>query len=275
MKKLVLLGILVCFAAATLPAQQPAQPDVWASLTYIKVAPEHTQAYTAIARDMSQKVFEAVAANDRNFLHWSAARVLYPSPDAKYNWVGASVYIGAPPTPDAAAIEDVLKRTLGMTQAQFDAKAGPVRQIVGSQLLRRRGTATAQPTSQGDVRVMFGLKIKPGMANEVWDRTTNATQPLWQERANRGEIRGWSMWSRSFPWNEGEADAYGVIVHKDLASALKGVDQSTAAEIFAKVHPGKSYAGFIHDGRDYSDIVSTEILTVVAAVNQQPRTGTN
>jgi type II secretory pathway pseudopilin PulG len=277
MRRLVILGVLAALAVASLGAQQPAaQPDTWAVLTYIKVAPEHMQAYREVIATQSKKVFAAWAAADRNLVHWSAAQVLYPAPDAPYNWIGATVHTGPPPQPgNTAAIEPLLKQTLGLSLAEFEAKVGPMRKVVGTQLLRRRGAAMGQPTSEGDVRVMFGLKINAGMGNEFWDRTTNATQPIWQERATRGEIRGWSLWSRSYPWKDGEADAYGVVVHKDFASALKGIDQSTAAEIFAKVHPGKNYAAFINDGRDYSDIVSTEIAAVVASVNQQPRQGTN
>ena len=95
------------------------------------------------------------------------------------------------------------------------------------------------------------------------------TEPVAQARAANGEFNSWSLWSRVFPAGAATSyDALSVMYFKDQASAIKGLSSTTAVEAFQKVHPGKNYAAYINNLRDYSELQQRMLMQVIAAVER-------
>ena len=55
---------------------------------------------------------------------------------------------------------------------------------------------------------------------------------------------------------------------KDLASAIKGLDATKGVETFLKTHPGKNYAAYVNNGRDYSELQQRFVMQVIALVER-------
>lgn len=272
MKRLRLTSILVMLLASVTLAQQPAQPDMYLQLTYFKVAPENDEAYRNLLTTAATKFYQELLNVNPNLVHWSSAATWYAGPDGPgYNYVGAVIYSGTPPEP-GANLEEVFKKATGMSQADYQKKLQSLRTIVGSELLVRVAGTSIGNTKVGDFRVATQSKHNPGMANEHHEYVRTQTLPIWQERVATGEVNGWSLWSRVFP--AGSASGYddmSVVRFKDLAGAVKGIDTSKSAAIFAKVHPDKNYAAYINNGRDYSEPTLRQMTRVVAVVERAPR----
>jgi len=251
---------------------QQAEPDVYVTVSYIKVLPGQDEAYrTHLATAAKAFYKEAMAANP-NFLGWSAARTMYQGvgegPD--FDYVAASVFAGSPPEP-GANMDALFQKATGMSQADYQKKLAGMRTMVGSEILRRRATTGLKPGSykEGDIRVVNRFKIKPGMGDEYMAMSQTMTQPMMQARVANGELKAWSMWSRVFPAGEATSyDGMSVWYWKDLASAIKGLDPAKGLETFVKTHPGKNYATFINNGRDYSELQQRSIMQVVAMVER-------
>lgn len=272
MKRLRIIPFLVVLLASVTMAQQPAQPDMYLQLTYSKVAPENEEAYRTFVTTMSTKFYQELMNVNANLVHWSSAVALYPGPDGPgYNYVGAAIFSGPPPEP-GANLEEVYRKAVGISQADYQKKLQSLRTIVGTELLVRVAGTTIGNTKVGDFRVATQVKHKPGMGGEHHEYARTQTLPIWQERVATGEVSGWSLWSRVFPWGSHSGyDDLGVVRFRDLASAIKGPDGSKTAAIFAKVHPDKNYAAYINNGQDYSEPTMRQMTRVIAVVERAPR----
>jgi len=271
-RRLRIIPIIVLLLASVTLAQQPAQPDMYLQLTYFKVAPENEEAYRTTLTTVSTKFYQELMNVNPRLMHWSSAMTWYPGPDGPdYNFVGATIYSGPPPEP-GANLEDVFRKATGMPQADYQKKLQSLRTVVGSELMVRvTGTAIGN-TKVGDFRVATQIKHKPGMAGEHHEYARTQSLPIWQERVATGEVNGWSLWSRVFPWgNQSGYHDLGVVRFKDLAGAVKGPVASKTAAIFAKVHPDKTYAAYINNGLDYSEPVMRQLTRVIAVVERAPR----
>jgi hypothetical protein len=63
-------------------------------------------------------------------------------------------------------------------------------------------------------------------------------------------------------------DGFTVQYFKDLASAVKGLEATKGVEALLKVHPGKNYATYVNDARDYSELQQRLVMQVVALVER-------
>jgi len=103
------------------------------------------------------------------------------------------------------------------------------------------------------------------MGSEYFDTARTMAQPILQARAAAGELKTWSVWSRVFPAGAGTSyDALSVMYFKDMASAIKGLDGTKGLEAFMKAHPGKNYATYINNLRDYSQLQQRFIMQIIA-----------
>ena len=122
---------------------------------------------------------------------------------------------------------------------------------------------------EGDFRVVAQLKIKPGMSDEYINMVQTVTQPVMAERVANGELKSWTVWGRVFPAGVAASyDGFTVQYFKDLASAIKGLDATKGIQAFQKVHPGKSYATYVNNARDYSDVQLRLVMQVFALVER-------
>jgi hypothetical protein len=271
LKPLVRLSLVFAFVftallGATALAQQ-AQPDVYVVVSYIKVLPGQDEAYRNYLTTTGKKLFQELMAANPSFLYWSSARTMYQGIEhgAEFDYIGASVYAGPPPEP-GANLDAIYQKATGISQADLGKKLAAMRTVVGTEVLRQRaGITTPVVVKEGDFRVVGRYRIKPGMGDEYYEMARTMGQPMMQARAANGELKGWSVWSRVFPAGAGTSyDALGVTYFKDLASAIKGLDPAKGLETFQKIHPGKSYAGYINNGRDYSELQERFLMQIVA-----------
>jgi hypothetical protein len=276
MRKLVLRTSLV-FALASLIAgtalAQQAEPDRYVVVSYIKVLPGQDDAYREYLGSTGKKVYQELMAANPNFMAWSVAKAMYPgvSEGTDYDYVSASVFVGAVPEP-GMNMDPIAQKAAGMSNADLQKKLSAMRTIVGSEVLRRRaGTGALGTFKEGDFRVAARIKIKEDMGAEYFETIQNVAQPVWQARVAAGSVKGWSVWSRVFP--AGAATSYDVLsvtYYKDLASAIKGPGDNEA-EVFAKAHPGKNYATWVDNRRDYSQLQQRNVMQVIALVERPAR----
>jgi len=267
------LALVVAFTAlfgANALAQQ-AQPDLYVVVSYIKVVPGQEAAYRSYLTSTAKKVYQELMAADANLLTWSSAQTMYQGMEhgSDFDFVGAAVYAGTPPEP-GANVDAILMKAAGMSQADLGKKLATMRTIVGTEVLRyRAGTMTPGVLKEGDVRVVGRSKVKPGMGDEYYEMARSMAQPMMQARVAGGEMKSWSLWSRVFPSGAATSyDALSVTYFKDMASAIKGLDPAKGAEVFQKTHPGKSYAAYVNNGRDYSELQQRFVMQVIALVER-------
>jgi hypothetical protein len=262
----VLVGLLAGIATA-----QQAEPDRYVVATYIKVLPGQDEAYRTHVSTISKKLFKEMMAADSTFLSWSLARAMYQGMEhgGDFDYVAASAYAGSLPEP-GANMDALFQKASGMSQGDYQKKMNTMRTIVGTEVLRRRaGTGGAGSFKEGDFRVVARIRIKPGMGDEYVTMAQTMAQPVWQARVANGELKGWSLWSREFPAGAATSyDAMTVTYWKDLASAIKGLDPAKGLEAFTKTHPGKNYATYISNARDYSELQQRNIMQIVALVER-------
>ena len=241
-----------------------------AVLTYIKTAPDTQDAYREHVVNVSTKFYEELLREQPTLVHWSAASVMYPGLENNtYNFVTAAVFAGPPPEP-AVQADALYQKVSGLSRVEYVKKLNGLRTVVATELLRSVGRVSAPGTLKvGDFRVVNQLRIKPGMASEFVDLIQTKMQPIMELRRGAGELKGWSTWTRQFPAGASTTyDALTVSYFKDLASAVKGLDGAKTAEVFAKAHPGKNYAAYVNDVRDYVEVQNRAMHRVVALVER-------
>jgi hypothetical protein len=267
------LAFVVAFTAllaGTALAQQ-AQPDRYVVVSYIKALPGQEAAYRSYLTTTGKKVYQELMAADANLLTWSSAQAMHQGMEhgSDFDFVGATVYAGPPPEP-GTNVDAILMKAAGMSQADLGKKLATMRTIVGTEVLRyRAGTMAPGVLKEGDVRVVGRVKVKPGMGDEYYEMAKSMAEPMMQARVAGGELKSWSLWSRVFPSGAATSyDALTVTYFKDLASAIKGLDAAKGVEAFQKTHPGKSYAAYVNNGRDYSELQQRFVMQVVALVER-------
>lgn len=250
---------------------QSAAPDVYVVVTYIKVLPGQDEAYRTYLTTTAKKIFQEQMAANQNLLFWSSAKTMYQGMEhgSDFDYVGAAVFAGPPPEPTTLP-DPLVMKAAGMTQADLAKKLASMRTIVGTEVLRQQaGISAPGVLKEGDFRVAARMRIKPGMFDEYYEMARTMTQPMAQARAANGELKSWSVWSRSFPAGAGTSyDALAVTYFKDMASAIKGLDATKGVETFLKTHPGKNYATYINNGRDYSELQQRFLMQVISLVER-------
>jgi hypothetical protein len=270
MKQILSVVSLVVLWASLGAAQQPAasEPDRYAVLTYVKVAPENQDAYKEFVTVTTKKFYQELLNVEPKLQMWSAAQRMFGGPgDNEYNWTTVAVFSGAPPEPDAN-MDAVYLKASGMSRADYQKKLGALRTVVGTELLRRVTGTAAVTGREGSFRVAARIKYKDGMRDEFIERARMLTVPMMQERVNTGEIIASNLWEPRF--GSARYHALGVNTFKDLASAVKGLDTDKAPALFAKVAPGQSYAGYVSNGTAYSSTEAQELSHVIASVERAP-----
>ena len=265
-----LLAVLIGGSAFAQPAQ-PAQPDLYVSVTYMKILSGQEDAYRAYLNTTVKKLYQEMMAANPSYLSWSSAKAMYLGMEhgLDFDYVGASIYSGPPPEPGSVPDAIYMKAT-GMSSADLAKKVAAMRTVVGTEVLRyRAGVRLPGVLKEGDFRVVNRIKIKPGMGDEYYDAAQTVTQPVNAERIANGELKSWSLWSRVFPAGVAVSyDGFTVQYFKDLASAIKGLDATKGVQAFLKVHPGRSYATWVNNARDYSELQQRLVMQVIALVER-------
>ncbi len=272
LSRLTLAFVVAVTALFCAPAiAQQAAPDLYVSVSYIKVLPGQDAAYRSYLTTTGKKVFQEMMAADASFVTWTSAQMMYQGMEhgSDFDFVGASVYAGTPPEPGANNDAIIMKAT-GMSQADLGKKLSTMRTIVGTEVLRyRAGTMAPGVLKEGDVRVIGRVRVKPGMADEYYAMAKDVAEPMMRARVAGGELKSWSVWSRIFPAGAATSyDALTVTYFKDLASAIKGLDAARGAEAFQKVHPGKNFGTYVNNARDYGELQQRFVMQVISLVER-------
>lgn len=269
------LLLMLAFMFSALPgapaSAQQAQPDVFVVVTYLKTLPGQEEAYRSYLATTAKKVFQEQMAVTPNLLAWSSAQMQFHGTEAgpDFDFVGASAYAGPPP--EVSALSDaVAQKAAGMSAADLTKKLASMRTIVGTEILRQRaGTTSPAGLGEGDYRVIARVRIAPGMGDEYYQTAKTMAEPMMQARAAAGELKSWSVWSRVFP--AGAATSYDALVvtyFKDRASAITGLDGRKGMESFLKTHPDRSFATYISNARDYSELQQRSLMRVISRVER-------
>ncbi len=266
------LTVALCVCATEGSALAQAAPTEYhAVITYIMTAPGMGDAYRDQLVNVSAKFYEEMLKEQPTLVHWSSASVMYPGlENNSFNYVSAAVYAGPPPEPSVPS-DAIFQKVSGLSRVDYQKKLTGMRTVVATELVRSVSRMSPSPGTLkvGDFRVSSQLRIKPGMGSEFVDLIQTKMQPMMQLRQGAGELKSWSVWTRQFPSGAGSTyDALVVSYYKDLASAVKGLDASKTADVFARAHPGKSYSGYVNDVRDYAEVQNRALHRVVALVER-------
>ena len=273
LKPLVRVSLVLVFTALLcgVALAQQAQPDLYVTVSYIKVQPGQEDAYRAYLTTTAKKFYQEMMAANPSFLSWSSARAMYQGTEQgmDFDYAGASIYSGPPPEP-GANLDAISMKATGMSQADLGKKLAAMRTVVGTEVLGyRAGVRMPGVLKEGDFRIASRVRIKPGMGDEYYAMAQTITQPVMEARIAGGELKSWSIWARVFPSGVATSyDALAVSYFKDLASAIKGLDAAKGVETFLKIHPGKNYATYVSNARDYSELQQRFIMQVVALVER-------
>ena len=269
LKPLFRLSLVCLFMAlfAGVALAQQAQPDLYVSVTYMKILPGQEDAYRAYLNTTVKKLYQEMMVANPSYLSWSSAKAMYLGMEhgMDFDYVGASIYSGPPPEPGSVPDAIYMKAT-GMSSADLAKKVATMRTVVGTEVLRyAAGIRPPGALKEGDFRVVAQIKIKLGMGDEYMNMAQTVTQPIMAERIANGEFKSWSVWARVFPSGVATSyDALTVTYFKDQASAIKGLDAAKGVEAFLKIHPGKNYATVVSNTRDYSELQQRFIMQIVA-----------
>ena len=154
-KPLVRLSLVVVltalFSGAALAQQaQPVQPDLYVTVSYIKVLPGQDDAYRTYLTTTAKKLYQEMMVANPTFLSWSSARAMYLGMEhgMDFDYVGASIYSGPPPEP-GANLDALYMKATGMSQADIAKKVATMRTIVGTEVLRYAGGRQAPGRDEG------------------------------------------------------------------------------------------------------------------------------
>ena len=116
---------------------QPAQPDRYVVVLDIKVVPGQEAAYRAYLTTTAKKVYQELMATNANLLTWSSAQTMYQGMEhgSDFDFVGATVYAGAPPEP-GVNVDAAIMKAAGLSQADLGKKLATMRTVVGTEVLR-------------------------------------------------------------------------------------------------------------------------------------------
>ena len=270
----VILAVLLLAPAASAPQAQAPAPTYYVSISYLKTLPGQAAAHRTWITTMSKKFYQELMSAEPSFVHWDCAQNMFHAMEPQdHDYACVTVTQGAPLDP-GRDMEPIYKK-LGTTSADYQAKLGTIRTVVGSELLRRISGTSATSTGttvEGNFRVTNQFKLTPGMMDEFTTRATTLTLPLMQSRVTTADgLKSWSMWTRLFPAGAAmDYDVVAVTSHGTLANAVGGGggNPNGGAEAFMKVHPDKNFATYNNNGREYATSQRRLISRVVAMVER-------
>ena len=262
MRRLNTLLLTLAMATAAL-AQQPATRYTVGIRS--KVDPAKRAEYVEFVKNTSAKVMKEWLNTNPKFIGWSVLEVSYGgSPLADYNFTSGMTWEGPPPEDAIATFQAAVKKA-GMSPDDYQAKLRSLRTVVGQHL--RRSVASVQGPN-GDYTVASYFKAAPGRLEECRESLRTVSQPVYASMVKDGAITGWGAGEVVFPRGQSQPfDFFAATSYKTLAEAVERANPY--APHFAKVHPGKSYIGYIDFYRASRTLVRTDLLHTIARVSRQ------
>ncbi len=228
-RRVLLLPVLV----AALYGQQTT-PVVATSTFYDSDNPAE---FVAFSKSTSLKLYQTILKEDPKVRMATMSVRLFggnPAPVGRYRLVVIKDgYAEASPALVAAVYQK-----MGMTQAEYQKQAVPLRKVTGSTLRVRIGTTADDAIAQlveGDIIRTDLKKIMPDRADDYYRMEMESYLPVHRQMAKDGQFKSWSLWAfRSPAGVDREYDAVTTTVFKDFEAAMAN---QRFPEGFAKVFP--------------------------------------
>jgi hypothetical protein len=264
-------GLALLLGSAAL-AQQPQRINYRIS-NYFNVAPDKVGAMLDEARSSGRKLMQDRLASGENITSWLLLRTAFRgvTPALPYNYVVSVTFDGAPQTPNAAARDQLYRRSTGMSFQDYNQKVNALRTNVGSRLDRVEAAAPGSQTKDGNYINVTRWKITQGRGGDYGNYVTNMLLPLNSLAVKEGRSMGWSAARVVSPG--GPAVPFNAVLSnivKDIAAALP-----TTAPVpnqgqmnFLKAFPGQNFATFNELGQSLRTLVRTEMFEVMVAVER-------
>lgn len=254
--------IFLSLAAAALTllwAQTPKPPITYLVVNYYSVQRGSESAYIQSMESDGKKFLAEMMNQTPNLLEWGLSTAAFTGvkPDGRL-YVLTTAYLGPPPQLDADRRDAITKKALGISWLAYQSKSLALRKPVGNELYRVIAMAPPSAPPEYSLLVRFKSEWAQQAANE--DLIRNWIQPMAAAdiKEGTGRVSWGAAWlasptGESMPYTYATAHGY-----KDLATVIQGVREGE--DLFRKVHPEKSYSGYLTWSRDVRRIVETQIV---------------
>jgi hypothetical protein len=233
---LLALATLAVVTVTSLQGQQPAVPEFYQTLHYIKVPQASRTEFDKMITDVSIKIAET-RVNAGEIISWTLLRAVMPAgSEARADYLVSTLYQGVPPEPRDQSANVALFKKAGMTMSYdaFLTLRDRTSSLVATELWRP-GSRVGAP-QKGHYVVINQMKAKDAEAYANFEQTM--WRPIAEQIVKDGGMSGWIFASKQLP--SGSDTPY-TFYTADMYPTWAAVFQPWAGEAaFAKVHPGKN-----------------------------------
>ena len=234
-KFLCTLATLGVVMVSQLQGEEPAAPDYYQTLVYIKVPPAGRSDYNQLVKDILMKTAEA-RVKSGEIISWTLLQAVMPAgEEARADYVMSTIFPKLPPAPLDQAGNEALFKAAGvkMSYDEFVAKRSKLTSLVASELWKPRARVGAP--QKGHYLYINRMKVNDAEAYGNFEQTV--WRPLAEHLVKTGALSGWIYATKILPTGtDTPFSAYTSDMFPTWEAIFKewGFD-----EAFAKVHPGK------------------------------------
>lgn len=233
---LLAVATLAVATVSQLHGQQPAVPQYYQILHYIKVPQASRTEFDKMIQDVSIKIADTrVKAGE--IVSWTLLRAVMPAgSEARADYLISTMYQGAPPAPLDHSANVALFKKAGLTMSYdaFLAIRDRTSSLAAVELWRPRSRVGAP--QKGHYLVINHMRAKDAEAYTEFEQTV--WRPIAEQMVKDGGLSGWIFASKQLPSG---SDTDYTFYTADMYPTWAAVFQPwTGATAFAKVHPGKN-----------------------------------
>lgn len=228
--------LLTAALALTTTAQNQQRPAIWATITYLKVAPDKAAQYEEALSTTYRKLMESRISAGEVTRYVSARMIMPAGADAKYNYISAVFQTGVP-TLDRSR-EEVEKdwTRAGLKRASYiDRMSSLGAVMVKRELWRNIEMLGASET--GDF-VRFDTK-KVSKPSDYVNNERTYYKPFWGERMKQGALKGWALYVVALPGGEDRPYSFVTVQWFKDEKQMYGPAAVPAVESWKIAAPGK------------------------------------
>jgi len=234
-KRLCIFATLAVASVTQLPAEQPAAPDYYQTLSYIRVPAAGRAAFDRLMKDVSIKTADA-RVKSGEIISWTLLRAVMPAgEEARADYVMSTIYDKLPPAPlDQAGNDALFKRAgVAMSHQDYISQRNKVSSLVTTEMWKPRARVGAPQV--GHYLFINSMKVEDEKAYGEFE--LNVWRPLAEHLVKAGTLSGWIYATTILP--EGPETPYTAYT-SDMFPSWEAVFKNWGFdEAFAKVHPGK------------------------------------
>jgi hypothetical protein len=273
MKRFILLSAIAMAALFSLATANAQQKINYRVSTYVKIAPDKEAAALEFAKTNGTKLIREMMNSGQTPLTAIALqKVVYTGvPALDYNYIQTSTYNGAPPEPNATALDPVYRKATGMGVQEYGQKLAAIGTVVGTMVYRVEAAVPGSQTAEGNYIQVVRWKITPQRGADYGNYMQKMQLPLNAQAMKDGRNIGWSTARVVYPGGaDAPFDSYTATTMKDLAAALPTApgnpDQGQLS--FAKVFPGQNFSAFVDAGRSLRRAVRSDLIRVMWSIDR-------